>query len=266
MPSVNAGPSNTQTQNITAALTNPAVAGQIGSPSTVYQIGTQVGMANSGTMGANGAITFGTATGVTALGTGFYYFPAGAVYSGSLAGFYYTRMSSTTAGIVYNNIYSGVGAPVTPAASQLVLVQDAGPGAYTGVTTATTVMTLPVPGNIMGPNGCLQLDLMYDYNNTAGAKTCTVNLSGSASNVFTASPTTTVFTRIMKLIQNRGVTNVQTFDSPSVYNFGAASANTLAAGATDTTQPFNLTVTLTIAVATDYLNLHYLRLLAFYAP
>jgi len=215
-------------------------------------------------MGANGAVTFGTAISITALASGYYFFPAGAVYSGSLAGFYYTKMSSTTVGIVYNNIYSGTGAPMVP--TSLTLVQDAGPGAYTGVTAATVALSLPIPGNLMGPNGCLQLDLMYDYNNSAGAKTCTVNLSGSASNIYTASPTTTVFTRLMKLIVNRGMTNVQAFDSPSSYNFGAASANSLVAGSTDTTQPFSLNVTLTLAAATDYINVHYLRLLAFYAP
>src|SRR5579859_1785192 len=91
-------------------------------------------VANTGTMGNNGALTLGTALPST-YANAYVYLPANAISAGSAAGWYFCQFSSTTVGTVFNNTYSS-GTPQIPAA--LVSFATTGPGAYTGVTTQIT--------------------------------------------------------------------------------------------------------------------------------
>lgn len=268
MPAVNAGPSNTQTQNITAGMVNSPSANNNVGPLQIGQNGIGIGIASTGTMGANGALTLGTALATGAYSAGlFLFFPAGAVYSGSLANFYFVKMSSTTVGTVYNNVYVAVnGAPTIPAT--LVNVSDAGPGAYTGVTTIQTVLQLAVPANVMGPNGALQTEVLFSYTNSAGTKTLTGTLVGQPTGVFTflsAAVTTTATLYQIKTILNRGVTGIQTgAPAGSGAVIGANAASMTGVTAIDTVQPSTISVVMTLNTATDNCILEYYRFAAYY--
>ena len=138
-------------------------------PLILPQWAVPTGIAPSGTVGANGAVTLGTALAAAYSGMGLYlYFPAGAVYSGSPAGSYWVVMSNTTAGTVYCNLQGAL--PIAPATAALLPVIDAGPGVYTGATTVITLATLTVPGGIMGANGQLTTDEIWTSAPTAGSK------------------------------------------------------------------------------------------------
>ena len=63
MPAVNLGPSSNQTQNITAGMVPSISAGNVSAGLMVAQSGIGVGIAPTGTMGANGAVTMGTEIG-----------------------------------------------------------------------------------------------------------------------------------------------------------------------------------------------------------
>lgn len=264
----NTGPSNVQTPNITAALVNAPSANNSVAPLQISQSGIGVGIAGTGTIGANGALTLGTALATGAYAAGLYlYFPAGAVYAGSIAGAYFTKMSSTTAGVVYNNLYvSGTAGPSIPAA--LTLVSDAGPGAYTGLTTAQTFVQVPVPANVIGPNGALQVETLFSYTNSAGTKTFSGTLTGASSGSFAflnGSATTTATFYMLKSIINRGVTNVQTgCPAGTGAVFGANAASMTAVSNVDTTAITTLAITMTLNTATDNCILEYYRFAAYY--
>lgn len=95
-------------------------------PYILAQCNVPIGIAPTGTMAANGAITLGTALNTTYSGGLWLYLPAGAAYAGSLAGFYWTVMSSTTLGTVYNNTYTPGTDPVDIPASPTAISAWAG--------------------------------------------------------------------------------------------------------------------------------------------
>lgn len=259
------GPSSTQTQNITAGMVAAQSAPAVSGGYLVAQVGIPVGIACTGSMGANGALTLGTALGATTpyASGAFLYFPAGAVYASSGAGFYLTKMASTTLGTVFNNIYIPAnGLPSIP--SPLVPVVDAGPGAYTGVTTLQAGLQITVPANVMGPNGALQFDQLLSYTNSAGAKTFATTWGGQS--VFSAAPTTTQTIPQTRLVINRGVTNSQAAFTNALANYGNSTNAATASFVQDTTQPTTVLVNMTLAAATDNMMSEFLRIVAFYGP
>jgi hypothetical protein len=164
-------------------FTNPSVSGVLAAQGQVPQILAQsavpAGLPSSGTVGANGALSGITAFPTTYSGGIWLYFPAGAVYAGSVAGSYWTVMSSTTAGTVYNNKLTIPG-PLTPPASPTPVV-DAGPGAYTQTTaTNISVFGVTVPGGAMGNNGEIFIRKMGVCFNSAGNKVVDSRINGTA--------------------------------------------------------------------------------------
>lgn len=137
-------------------------------PRLLYKSGVPTGIACSGTVAANGALTLGTALAKIYTSGLWLYFPAGAVYAGSVAGLYWVVMSSTTLGTIYNNIYTTPGAltpPVTPTP-----IVAAGPGIYAGALTIINLFGIVIPGGLLGSNGSFSCRLITRMNNTAGAK------------------------------------------------------------------------------------------------
>ena len=86
---------------------------------------------SSGTVGANGALSNITALPETYSGGAYLHFPAGRLFAGSTAGLYWTVMTSTTAGTVFNNRYIS-GEPLPP--PSLTPIVSSSMGAYTQVT------------------------------------------------------------------------------------------------------------------------------------
>ena len=128
----------------------------------------------SGTMAANGAVTFGTAITLQSsavLTDGLWaYFPAGAVYAGSAAGFYWMTMSSSTEGTVYDTTYvPGTTSGERPASP--TAISAAGPGAYTGETVEIIAASATLPGGALGLNGSLRVTQAVAANNNANNKT-----------------------------------------------------------------------------------------------
>ena len=138
----------------------------------------------SGTMAANGAVTFGTAIaldGSAVLTDGLWaYFPAGAVYAGSDAGFYWTVMSSATGGTVYDTMYEpGVTSGERP--SSPTAISAAGPGAYTGETAAIVAASATLPGGALGLNGSLRVTQVAAANNNANNKTTLAHINATTA-------------------------------------------------------------------------------------
>lgn len=219
-------------------------------PAKTFQTGVPMILAPTGSMANNGVLTGGTAfpTGFMNGGT-YQYFPAGAIAAGSLAGWYYTLMSSTTAGVVYNNIYTA-GQPYVPAVPTPFVTT--GPGAFTGVTTAVVALSFPIAANTMGPNGLLEISMLIGYHGSINNKTVTVKVG--AATIFSVVNATAATLAYQALINwgNQGQTGFQ-----YAQTVGAMGALTTAQTYTaiDTTQIQTVTVNFTNATATDWISL-----------
>jgi hypothetical protein len=202
-------------------------------------------LVSSGTMGNNGALSSITAV-ATAYPSAYVNLPAGAIASGSGAGWYYAVFSSTTAATIYNNIYTS-GTPQIPASP--TAFSTTGPGSFIQSTSSIAAYALAIAGNAVGPNGSIALFGSRSNNNTSGNKTLTADYGSYA---FASLVTTTSGATIGSGFSNRGVTNVQVSLLSGALNFAAA---TPSFGAIDSTASQNLIMNMQLATATDTMTL-----------
>jgi hypothetical protein len=125
-------------------------------PYTIFSTGLPFVIVSSGSMGNNGALTF-TGAVASAYPSAYVYLPAGAISSGSAAGFYYAVFSTTTAATVYNNTYTPSNTPPTIPASPTAFVTT-GPGAYTQNGIGILTFNVSVPANTLTVNGKIDVD------------------------------------------------------------------------------------------------------------
>ena len=228
--------------------------------------GTAVSFTNSGG-GLPASITPGTTYYVSSAGLAAGTFQIAAALSDALAGLnsivfatagtgtqtgataqalYWTVMSDTTHGQVFNNTYSGTGLPVPPASPTPFVTTHA--GAYTGLVTANQINGIVVPGKAMGPNGQLRMSGACVVSNNANAKTVSVRLGGtllmSGTNVSVANSGFT------GLIANNNSNGSQDGNLLSAFNFGGVSANPSAS--IDTTANQTVGLFAQLAAATDF--------------
>jgi hypothetical protein len=207
---------------------------------------------SSGAMGANGALSGVTAV-ATAYPNAYVYLPAGAIYSGSAAGWYYAVFSSTTAATVYNNTYTS-GTPQIPASP--TAFSTTGPGAYTQTTGSAaseiTAYSLTIPGNTVGPNGAIRAFILRTNNNSANNKGLTSFYSSFSLGEITE--TVDINTAQVAGFSNRGVTNIQA-PSTNYSNIFGGSTTAIAFGAIDTTQNQSFTIGMFIVNAGDTITL-----------
>lgn len=239
-----AGALGTPSSGNAANLTMPAAV-----PQTLGQSHIPFVLVSSGTMGNNGALSGLTAV-ATTYPNAYVWMPAGAISSGSLAGWYYATFSSATAATVFNNTYTS-GTPAIPGSPTAFVTT--GPGAYTQTTGSNiAAYTLSIPGNTIGVNGSINLMVAKSLNNSAGAKTLTANYSSYA--FATQAGTTQVGGGAPSGFSNRGVANVQVPLVGSQFNANINSV-ALVYGTIDSTSAQNLVINLQLATATDTMTL-----------
>lgn len=232
-----------------SASTTPKYTGVSGaSPIILTQTGIKRGIPSSGSIGNNGALSGLTAMPVTYSGGIYLYFPANAIVAGSAAGFYWTVMSSTTAGTIYNNTWSS-GVPTAPASP--TAFATTGPGAYTQSTSEITISSITLPGGMMGANGVLRTIPTYSMANTANNKTFRQKLGGTQTHGYVVPSYATL--QMMLIIRNCGVQNLQA----SVTNLDGIGATTSAIvqSTIDTSSDQTVLQTVQLATATDFVVL-----------
>ena len=211
-------------------------------------------LVSSGTMGNNGALSGVTAV-ATAYPNAYVHLPAGAIATGSTAGWYYAVFSSTTAATVYNNTYSTstCGTPAIPGSP--TAFSTTGPGSFTQTTAShITAYCLAIAGNTIGANGEVRASLAITNNNSGNSKQIQLTFGGSYT-AGTNSQTSNVSSGYIGGFANRGVANVQV---PIAASSMFVSSNGTAAsfGAIDTTASQTLAVTLDlVTTATDTMTL-----------
>jgi len=214
---------------------------------TITQTSVPSGVAPTGSLGNNGALTLGTALATTYSNGIYLYFPAGALYSGSPAGSYWTVMSSTTVGVVYANTLSGPA--IIPAV--LVPIVATGPGAYTGATSAVVVSTITVPPNSFGPNGAIRISHFYSTPNNANPKTMVLAYAGTTVDSYNIA--NGVYTGFQNIIANRGILTAQVATATATVGLPSSpNGNSPGYFSINTAVAQNITLTITSSVATDY--------------
>lgn len=215
-----------------------------------------IGIGPNGSVGVNGAVTFATPLPV-AYPSLFCYFIAGALFAGAAAGFYYTEMSSTTVGTVFNNRYTSGDVTVPQTKTPIV---SASVGSYTQAVTVQTALQATLPGGVLGPNGRLDIRGRLSYPNSAGNKSATLSI-GSVSLLSNAVPASTASVEFSLFMHNRGVTNRQTTNTPGFMSLpGSAAAGLYTNVDTLVDQPF--VVQLSLAAAVDFIFLESLQAVA----
>lgn len=219
-------------------------------------IGTPFFVAPTGSVAANGAVTLGTALPTTYSGGVWLYFPAGAAFAGSVAGWYFTVMSSATVGQIYNVNYVS-GQPVNPPAQNLLsnAIVAAGPGAYTGVVTAVTI-SIPLNPNVLGVNGFARFTEFFQTNNSAGLKSFSVAIGGVSLSTLTATTSTGTVAQSLLFSNGSQLVNVAPLaTAPNPYAVAAPNQANINFGSYAGSVAPSLVVSLTIAVATDVVGI-----------
>lgn len=158
----------------------------------------------------------------------YLYFPINAIYSGSAAGYYYTAMTSTTVGVVYDNRFLGAANEIPVIPSPLAFSGRTGI-AYTQDTTPISGVSFTIVAGRMGKNGRVtttsQSTRSKDTNTVAyletfnAQNTYIAGLAGSSSSTLT----------IVVTVQNRGREDIQ-----------ITTQNQLGAVYSGTTQPYRI--------------------------
>lgn len=209
-------------------------------------------LSSTGSMANNGALSSITALPAT-YANAYIALPSGAIASGVPAStdIYYVQMSSTSAGTVCNNRLAdnldANGAPKIPASC--TAFATTGPGAFTGVTGAVTLVTLTLPANVMGANGILDLVATYTYNNSANNKLTTVAFG--ATNIVSANEASTSIGIVTGRVSNRGATNAQTISGSVNTGSGINGSGAALYGTVDTTATVSIAFSATHGTATD---------------
>jgi hypothetical protein len=166
--------------------------------------GIPFGIPSSGSIGNNGALTLTTAFPRTFSNGIYLYFPAGAIYSGSASGLYWTVMSSATVGTIYNNVYAASATTVPAAPASLTAFSTTGPGAYTQ-TTATNISlaSFTVAGNLMGARGELAISSGWDTSSTTTSKAYGAIWSGTVQGLISNSTTATYGGNYLLTVRNQ---------------------------------------------------------------
>lgn len=217
----------------------------------VSQSGLPTGVPSSGSIANNGALTLSTALALTYAGGIYLFYPANAIFAGSTAGLYWTVMSSTTVGTIYQEQWTG-GVPVIPAVP--TPWATTGPGAYTQVLTEITIRSDDVPANSLGINSVLSMFARLTYSNTAVSKAFALKFGGQTT--WNRSRTTSANEAVPVQLQNRGMLNRQ-IEATNSQNGSAGYA--VQGNATPSTYSINtaatqtVVMTATLGAATEYL-------------
>lgn len=182
-------------------------------PVILAQSAVPVGIAQSGTVAADGTITFANPMPNSYSSGLWLYFPATAMADG-LAGFRWCVGSSTTAFLVKSPYLGAIGIPAVPE------IVEAGVGsgvAYTGATIEIALASVTLPGGSMGPNGRLVFSGLGSM--AAGSATSrSIRLRIASSDVvrfISTAATANCMGTNGRAITNRGVTNRQILGDPS---------------------------------------------------
>lgn len=228
--------------------------------SSLCSSGAPVIIPSNGTIATNGTVTLVTALPTTYSGGAWVYFPATAFAGTGVAGLYWTVMSSTTVGVVYQNIVLQT-ENFEPNVPSVLL------GAVTGSNTSYTqtinsdfyIFRGTVPGGLMGKFGQVSYKVLFATNATANSKPVKINFNSTA--IHTSSLSSNAAVIIDKETTCRGTPYQQVSNPLAALGHGAIASGSPLYLSVDTTADFDITVTGQLSTATDYIVMEYLNII-----
>jgi hypothetical protein len=200
---------------------------------------------------ANSGVLTGAATLPVTYGSCYTYWAASTLATsgpGSTAGWYYSLMSSATAGTIYANTYT-TGLPTIPG-SPTALASTTAIGAYTGVTTTQSPQIYAMPGGTMGLRDTVRITTRCSVPNNGNNKQIQPSFGGLAIGFPTN--TTTVLSQIIQgNVSNRESLSVQIASTANVLSYTSQANNFTTLGIA-TASAVNITSILGHSTATDY--------------
>jgi len=166
----------------------------------------------------DGAITFTTAF-AALMPKCWVYYPANSIVASHAAGIYYTEMSSTTAAIVYNNVFTPAGGVNNPEPTTKVAFSGAVIGGA-GTTSEITLYISRTKANALGAFGKSRFQFCFEGTSSANAKNFRTRIDGTLTGNTSVTTTGVLFAE--SFVKNMGATNSQRY-SGGVTN---AAANT----------------------------------------
>lgn len=221
-------------------------------PYILSQSGVPIILPSSGTVGANGGLTGLTALPYTVFPVqAVMWFPAGALYAGSVAGGYYASVTSATTATIYNDRYLS-DAPVFPATPTPIVA--AGPGAYTQFVGEVVMFSTVIPANAIGVSGSLRVWRDTRFTNVANANTKNTYLRLNNSSFDTQTNISQVGSKMLSVLTNRGVASKQVGGTNGYGHYlGTTPVASTVYMAQNTALPSVLTISSGLTVATDYI-------------
>jgi hypothetical protein len=210
----------------------------------LYMLKLPVGIASTFTGTTNGTFTLGTALNEI-MDKGYLYFPANSLNASQAAGFYYVEMTTTSAGVAYNNTYTpGTDANAVEPTSK-VAFSGAVPGG-TGVTSEVTCVQYTVKGSSLGLWGGIFYETQTISTNSANNKTIRLKISSSnaAAVAYNSSPSL----KTEALLRNQGSESIQ-YCSGLIGTTGGVAQSVRTA--VNTAADFTVGVSIQNATATD---------------
>lgn len=202
-----------------------------------------------GVIGNNGALSAITALPTTYTAC-YMYFPVNAIAAGVAAGWYYTVMSSTTAGTIYNNTYTS-GTQTIPASPTAFVTT--GPGNFTQTTGNIASVSITIPGGAIGTNGSLRINHDIQTIANANAKLPVIKLATVLIHQITA--TTYAVWQVLFSMKNRGVANKQICTRTNTSEGASAASSNFTYTTIDTSVDTALIFYLDMATNTDFMVL-----------
>lgn len=207
----------------------------------------------AGTVGSNGALTItGTAFSRTYSDGVWGYYPANAITGANAASFFWTVMSSTTAGAVYNTTYtpgSSYAIPGSPTA-----FSGTTGGAYTNaITTDIVLLQKDFGSNPMGANGIIRHDGVFISNTGSTAHNMRTKLNGSILGLLASASGSSVQFAFVQTVRNGGRTDRQICPNAQVGDIYAGSSGPPTRSSVDTSGSSNAwTVTGSLGATGDW--------------
>lgn len=150
--------------------------------------------------------------------------------------------------------------PATQAAMQSYVSSSAVAVSITNTLVETTLATITIPGNAMGPNGWFELEASFSFTNSANSKTFRFRYGGTTI-CSAAATTTTAFGGVAR-VQNRGATNSQVA-GPANMAFGSATSAANVTTSQDTTAATTVLIQGTMAALAETITLERFALRVF---
>lgn len=119
----------------------------------------------------------------------------------------------------------------------------------TGTLTETTLLTLTIPGGLLGADGTLRVYALFSYTGTAGTKTVRCKLGGQAF-VNLAAAATNASTSVFKSLVNLSATSQLAMPAAAL-NDGLVAGGSVFTSTVDSTADQPLTITMQLANISD---------------